>query len=474
MPVAVSYPGVYVEEIPSGVRTITGVATSIAAFVDFFPQGPLGDANNPVGHNAVQIFSFADFERQFGGLDTRSEASYAIQQFFLNGGSSAYVVRVSSATNPAEPASIELGDGTSAFLQATAISAGAWGNNLRVDVDYSTNDAVNAPFNLTVTETAGAGSTQVVATEKFLNLINDPTKPNDTFGHGQCRLPAHQPEIARGRHAVAGGTASTAVTDFGAALGLAVNSSVTVSLGSSTVAAAPIGITDALSTAPTTGAGLAAALQTALRGIKNAGVSVLPNATVTLTGSASSNSYLVVRPGVVPSFNNGKYDTSAFLSFADKNGNIQNKLTFAPNVQQYALGGAEDYAAERLQAAVAGDDGSVELLRPTRPAWRAALIGDQAAKSGIYALLNVDLFNILCIPGDDEPARRPMRPQRGGGGRDRALRTATGAPCTSWTRRNRPRRATTPPPSWPGSTPMRACAAPMRRSISRASRSPIP
>jgi phage tail sheath protein FI len=78
MPVAVSYPGVYIQELPSGVRTITGVATSIAAFVDFFAAGPLGSSN------AVQTFSFADFARQFGGLDTRSEASYAIQQFFLN------------------------------------------------------------------------------------------------------------------------------------------------------------------------------------------------------------------------------------------------------------------------------------------------------------------------------------------------------------------------------------------------------
>ena len=40
MPVPVSYPGVYIEEIPSGVRTITGVATSIAAFVGWAPQGP--------------------------------------------------------------------------------------------------------------------------------------------------------------------------------------------------------------------------------------------------------------------------------------------------------------------------------------------------------------------------------------------------------------------------------------------------
>src|SRR3546814_5553233 len=39
MPVKPTYPGVYIEEIPSGVRTVTGVATSIAAFVGHFPKG---------------------------------------------------------------------------------------------------------------------------------------------------------------------------------------------------------------------------------------------------------------------------------------------------------------------------------------------------------------------------------------------------------------------------------------------------
>src|SRR5271157_4632022 len=102
MPVNPTYPGVYIEEIPSGVHAITGVATSIGAFVDFFPQGPLNEA--------VQIFSYSDFERQFGGLDERSEASYAIQQFFLNGGSEAWVVRVTSTTagNGAVAAAIQM------------------------------------------------------------------------------------------------------------------------------------------------------------------------------------------------------------------------------------------------------------------------------------------------------------------------------------------------------------------------------
>jgi len=86
MPVAPTYPGVYIEEIPSGVRTITGVATSITAFVGRAQRGP---SNEP-----TTIFSFADFERQFGGLDPNYPMSYAVRDFYGNGGSQAIIVRV--------------------------------------------------------------------------------------------------------------------------------------------------------------------------------------------------------------------------------------------------------------------------------------------------------------------------------------------------------------------------------------------
>jgi phage tail sheath protein FI len=39
MPITATYSGVYVEEIPSGVHTITGVATSFAVFIDTFARG---------------------------------------------------------------------------------------------------------------------------------------------------------------------------------------------------------------------------------------------------------------------------------------------------------------------------------------------------------------------------------------------------------------------------------------------------
>ena len=101
MPITPTYPGVYIEEIPSGVRTITGVATAIGAFVGHFSRGPMNEA--------VRIFNFGDFEREFGGLRADSEASYAIQQFFLNGGGQAYVVRTAAAV-PGADAAVALQD----------------------------------------------------------------------------------------------------------------------------------------------------------------------------------------------------------------------------------------------------------------------------------------------------------------------------------------------------------------------------
>lgn len=86
MPVPVSYPGVYIEEIPSGVRTITGVATSITAFIGRAKRGRVDEA--------TFINSFGDFERLFGGLDVNSPMSYAVRDFYLNGGAQAIIVRL--------------------------------------------------------------------------------------------------------------------------------------------------------------------------------------------------------------------------------------------------------------------------------------------------------------------------------------------------------------------------------------------
>ena len=86
MPVRVTYPGVYIEEIPSGQHVITGVATSITAFVGRAVYGPTDEP--------ITIFSYGDYERMFGGLSYNYPMSYAVRDFFLNGGTQAVIARL--------------------------------------------------------------------------------------------------------------------------------------------------------------------------------------------------------------------------------------------------------------------------------------------------------------------------------------------------------------------------------------------
>jgi phage tail sheath protein FI len=125
MPATLSYPGVYIEEIPSGVRTITGVATSIAAFVGWAPRGPTDVAGLVLG--------WPDFDRNYGGLDARSLLGYAVSHFFTNGGRQAYIVRLvtagsQNAADNAAAAQVTLDN----KLAVTASNPGKWGEGYAI------------------------------------------------------------------------------------------------------------------------------------------------------------------------------------------------------------------------------------------------------------------------------------------------------------------------------------------------------
>ncbi len=129
----VSYPGVYIQELPSAVHAITGVATSIGAFVGYTASG--------IDNRAQQIFSFSDYERLYGGLASDSEVSYAVQQFFANGGNQAWVVRTpraGAAYAGVQVAGVVSGVEVNDLLNFVALSSGAWANGgLILDVDYN-------------------------------------------------------------------------------------------------------------------------------------------------------------------------------------------------------------------------------------------------------------------------------------------------------------------------------------------------
>jgi phage tail sheath protein FI len=156
MPVQPTYPGVYIEEIPSGVRTITGVATSIAAFIGRSPRG--------IGNEPVTINGWADFERSFGGLAVEYPLGYAVRDFFINGGQKAIIVRLQKNADTSKNDDLKL----------EAVSSGSWGDKLTYTVDSKgITDEVAARFNLlksdlfnlTIYENPGKGSV-----EKILNV----------------------------------------------------------------------------------------------------------------------------------------------------------------------------------------------------------------------------------------------------------------------------------------------------------------
>lgn len=128
-------PGVYVEEFDSGVKAMEGVGTSTAGFVGMAQKGPVKGL-------PVLITSMADYQRRFGGyLSERLYGNkrflpYAVEQFFNNGGSACYVMRVCPTDAKVAEGTLMADPDTGtevnlAFLALTAASPGAWGNGIK-------------------------------------------------------------------------------------------------------------------------------------------------------------------------------------------------------------------------------------------------------------------------------------------------------------------------------------------------------
>ena len=370
MPVNPTFPGVYIEEVPSGVRTIIGVATSVAAFIDGFQRGPL--------NRAIQIFSTADFEREFGGLVETSESTYGITQFFLNGGSQAWVVRTASGAHA--PASITMQDdlGGTNVLAVTAgrrikgakvDDPGLWGNSLRLDVDYDTSDPATL-FNLSVTEISSVDGREVpLRTETFRNLSMAAGVNNvaQVVNEGSQMVQVEILGAATTRPAqtgtagvtVAGVPPSGEIIQF--TVGAIVRTSTITYLGTVTVAQ------------------YRALLEAAIQ--SHADVPLLAGASVQLVNG---------RIRVIGGRTGRGYDPEARIEISDAAGTPATTLGLISreNVQQYRVGSLNTLAAQ--VAGTRGNDGD--------PPTSVELRGAKLAKTGMYALEQVDLFNILCIP----------------------------------------------------------------------------
>jgi phage tail sheath protein FI len=361
--VQLTYPGVYVTEIPSSVRPIATVATSIAAFVDSFTAGPVD--------TAVQIFGMADFERIYGPVGS-SPASYQIAQFFLNGGSSAWVVRVAPGGKGAS-VGVESTAVADSFT-ATAANAGTWANAVRLSVEptVKSGDVASDTFNLNVVRYASTTSNAIVSSERYSGLststvqgtVNDSSQLVTIAAASTPATPAVNGTLAFKQLVVPTALDSKTV-------------SVTVNGGTAATVTLklPIGATDATVTV----ANARAALETALRTQgATAGVPALAGATVTVVGG-----HLWVRTDPRTT----GYNPADYIAITDGTATLGFAAGTYANVQEYVLGGA---AVQAQKAGTAGTD-------PTGVD-ATAIIGDLNTKTGMYALENADLFNILCLP----------------------------------------------------------------------------
>jgi phage tail sheath protein FI len=391
-----SYPGVYIQEVPSGVRTITSVGTSITAFVDFFREGPM--------NKATEIFGMSEFTRTFGGIDASSEASYGISQFFLNGGSRAIVVRTASATvpSPLVAASVDVLQSGAAVAAATfsAVSEGAWGNRLRVEIDHRSNDPTKL-FNLVVTRYASDDADAApIDSETFRNLSLDSTHARDVvkvLAADSRWIRATVPTAAAAALPAANGTVSGPLPG-GAALQTRLDAAsgkkldITVGTGSTFRATLGTWTAGTVSTA----AQLAARLEQAIRTSVEAAGAAVPTPPC-LTGASVTvidNSRLTVTAGRGDP-NRSVTDVVVFANAAaDTTATDLGLVTSPPatrNVQQYPLGSTLVNAAAYVRGNQGGDG-----VPPTADALVGALA--DANDAGIYALRKADLFNLLCLP----------------------------------------------------------------------------
>ena len=409
VPASPTYPGVYIQELQSPVHSITGVATSVAAFVGYTARG--------IDNRAQAVYSFSDFERLYGGLASNSELGYSVQQFFQNGGSQAYVVRAPMHYSGASP--VPYAEVAFANLTFSALSSGQWANGqLLIDADLRGLDLTVATgdpwaFNLTITNLAD-GTTESFPSvtldknrQNFVgSVVNDPDNGSQLVGVNTASL-SNPPTLAVTATGIVGAALASGVVGgvsyletVNSALGggntnTTANQDASVSLSLPNVPGSPltIKVIGKNLPIPQTVQGLANQLQQAINNTLSIAV---PGAYVVASASPSGsgtgirvNAFLPNQPDAVIGFlalsASGVSDAGAALGLG------ASPPPTSINVAHYALGMGNSGASY-------AETGSTAATTPTGLPTSTELIGDPAAFSGIYALAKVDLFNLLSIP----------------------------------------------------------------------------
>ena len=169
-----SYPGVYVQEISSGIRPITIASTSTAAFVGLAQMGP---------SQPTLVTNWTEFQRYYGTFISDGYLAHSVLQFFNNGGQKCYIVRVTRSD--AATASVTVQNRATAPTAGVTFSArnqGVWGNTLYLQIQRGSADPGNS-FKLSVRQQTDpavipANFQNITPLESFDNLTVNPSDPN--------------------------------------------------------------------------------------------------------------------------------------------------------------------------------------------------------------------------------------------------------------------------------------------------------
>jgi len=384
-----SYPGVYVEEVASGVRPLEAATTSTAAFVGLAEMGP--DA-------ATRVTSWTEFQRLYGSFINDSFLAHSVFQYLNNGGRQCYIVR--AIRSDAAAATVTVANRAATPVPGVVFSAknkGAWGNRLLVQVEDGTLDPGNT-FRLSIRRqddpaVVPADLASLTPVEVFDNLSIDPSSPDyvvSAVGQGSTLIDVQvlsgNTSVQRGVHR--GGLGPT--LPLGANVGFQIN----VDGDGFQAVALP-----AAAGTSTVLADVAAAIQTAVRALTRKKAFTDPAAFSGFTctvETAGAQSRLVLQSGTTAATSSVRVQAAATndgtgllrigAAGRSEDGNAVRRPALATVVQ---VGDAA--VAAPVTAAVAGADGTAAVTATTF--------------SGAFGRLDtITDFSLLAVPGEGTTA----------------------------------------------------------------------
>jgi len=380
-----SYPGVYVEEIPSGVRPIEAASTSTAAFVGLAEMGPDDEAK--------RITSWTEFQKYYGTFIDDGYLAESVFQFFNNGGSQCYIVRITRSD--AVKADVTVQNRAPAPVDGLKFSAknkGAWGNYLYLQIeDGSTNPGNEFKISIRkqkMVDVVPEDFLDIAPLEVHDDLSIDPDAANyvvDVLSQNSkfidAEVLAANTSLQRGFHR--GG--AQPVLPAGDNLNFQIN----VDKDGYQLIELPSGLADLTS--------VAAAIQTAVRALTPLKASTLPDAftafTCSLEEAGTDNEHLLLQSGTtaitssVRIQNTSTNNAAVSLKLGEGNGGLSEdgiaiRRPAKADVIQVGDAAIEDH----VTAATLGTDGVADL-------------NELSYSAGFMYLDNKTDFSLLAVPG---------------------------------------------------------------------------